>query len=69
MGAKESKAAMTTTPPSSAAADPCHPLACAIQTCLANHQYQESRCRAELDAYKQCVERVKEARRTQSQSG
>ncbi|PRP77146.1 molybdopterin synthase catalytic subunit-like [Planoprotostelium fungivorum] len=43
--------------------DPCHKLACAIQTCLQNNGYQQSRCQDALDAYNRCVEEQKKSTR------
>jgi len=37
------------------AADPCHRLACDIQTCLQQNNYQERRCQVQIDAYNTCV--------------
>ncbi|KAJ9292541.1 hypothetical protein DTO271G3_8698 [Paecilomyces variotii] len=33
---------------------PCHPRACAIQTCLTKNNYKEERCQAQLDALYEC---------------
>ncbi|KAF2405090.1 DUF1903-domain-containing protein [Trichodelitschia bisporula] len=33
---------------------PCHPRACAIQDCLKKMNYQEEKCRAEVDALYEC---------------
>ncbi|EQC39204.1 hypothetical protein SDRG_03409 [Saprolegnia diclina VS20] len=37
----------------------CQKKACAIQWCLARNDYQEKRCKLELDAYKACCAQVK----------
>jgi hypothetical protein len=35
--------------------DPCHKLACKIQTCLEHSNYQQDRCNTEREAYNNCV--------------
>ena len=35
--------------------DPCHKLACKIQTCLEKNNYQQERCKFERDSYNECV--------------
>ncbi|OBT39457.1 hypothetical protein VE00_10147 [Pseudogymnoascus sp. WSF 3629] len=33
---------------------PCHPRACAIQNCIQKNNYDESKCKAEIDALYEC---------------
>ncbi|KAF2121363.1 DUF1903-domain-containing protein [Lophiotrema nucula] len=33
---------------------PCHPKACAIQSCLAKNNYKEGKCQKEVEALYQC---------------
>jgi len=33
---------------------PCHPRACAIQSCLTKNNYDEAKCRAQVDALYEC---------------
>ncbi|BGP12417.1 Cx9C motif-containing protein 4, mitochondrial [Rhodosporidiobolus nylandii] len=42
--------------PVDSASGPCHPEACAIQTCLMNNAYQESRCQSQLAALWRCCD-------------
>ncbi|ETV74654.1 hypothetical protein H257_10782 [Aphanomyces astaci] len=37
----------------------CRQKACAIQMCLSRHKYQESKCQAEIDAYKACCTKAR----------
>lgn len=41
-------------------ADPCHRLACDIQTCLQQSNYQERRCSVQIETYNACVKENKE---------
>lgn len=39
--------------------DPCHRLACDIQTCLQQSNYQERRCSMQIETYNACVKENK----------
>ncbi|OQR84081.1 hypothetical protein ACHHYP_13948 [Achlya hypogyna] len=47
----------------------CQKKACAIQWCLARHNYQEKRCQHELREYQACCQRVKDEHATGKPKG
>lgn len=49
----------TTASASNKSTDPCHRLACDIQTCLQQSNYQERRCSVQIEAYNACVKENK----------
>lgn len=38
----------------------CHPYACAIQSCLKRKNYDEKKCREEIEKWKECLDRVRQ---------
>mmetsp|Transcript_14944 Transcript_14944/g.38190 ORF Transcript_14944/g.38190 Transcript_14944/m.38190 type:complete len:81 (+) Transcript_14944:272-514(+) len=52
-----------------AAEKACQKLACAIQTCLRRHQYQQDRCDATIEAWNRCVEEQQRLARAATPGG
>ncbi|KAF0977434.1 hypothetical protein FDP41_003426 [Naegleria fowleri] len=43
--------------------DPCHKLACKIQTCLTNNNFNQNKCDEEMKAYNDCVKKFAEKKK------
>lgn len=46
--------------------EPCQKLACKIQACLSEKNYNQTKCMEEIEAYNQCIKRHEEAKRQKS---